>query len=219
MSRFIDCEAGDGHSDGTSESISVREDDENEVYTDSRGRKHYIQFSGTKPESRDQGSSGGYPDESEDEIAHVDEPRFKGGLSMEGWSASLTKPEKKLIKGFCSRLLLLAASGAGGLMEVWEEHELGRLIALMQLDLQLSERKLVKLLRKSDLASPTIIACVRDAGVAIGSASIIHLITNDVPDRVIIRVDEALEQGLIATKDLKAMTAVRAFLPHLFLIC
>jgi hypothetical protein len=212
MSRFIDSEAGDSHSDATNESISVQadEDDEGEeVYIDSRGKKHYIHLSGIKPEPKDEGSSGGYPDESEDENANGYKNQDEMDLNMDGRSTSLSKPEKKLIKGFCSRLLLLAASGAGGRMEVWEEHELGRLIALMQLELQLSERKLVKLLRKSDLASPTIIACVRDAGVGIGGASIMHLITNGVPDRVVSRVDEALEQGLITTKDLKAMRAVR----------
>ncbi len=129
----------------------------------------------------------GSPDEEEDP------PPSASAAAIENESRS--EAEGKIIKRFCERLLARSHE--------WEEHERAQLAVLMQEELNLSEKRFIKLLLKGDATSPSVIASLGDAGIHFSPETTMYIVAKNLRReasgaKMILRVEEAFEQGLMS---------------------
>ena len=103
--------------------------------------------------------------------------------------AVLTKDEKKIIKKFCTRLLSRT--------DEWEPQEKASLAILLQQELQLSQRQFLKLVSKSEICTPAVLACLGDHGIQFPPQNIIRVLCSR-GEMSIAKVEEAFEQGLLS---------------------
>lgn len=112
-----------------------------------------------------------------------------------------TKAEMKFLKRFCGKLLSNAD-------DTWEDHERAKLLVLMQQELQLSERKLLRFVTKYDEATPDLLACLGDVGVELQTSSLLQLFKSFSQDMICRKTEEYCESGLLSPDDLGDMTMV-----------
>ena len=113
--------------------------------------------------------------------------------------------ENKIIKRFCERLLARSHE--------WEEHERAQLAVLMQEELNLSEKRFIKLLLRADATGPSVLASLGDAGIHFSADTMLYIIAKNLrrePSgaKMILRIEEAFEQGLLSVTNEEHMKLV-----------
>lgn len=124
------------------------------------------------------------------EFEPADDIEIVEDVSVEEAEEGYDKNELKFLKKFCGRLLEESN-------ETWEEHEMAKLVVLVQGQLRMSEKKFMKWLNKYTDPTPELLSCLGDNGMTIQSDILVQLLGHGTFDRVVHQIEQSFESELL----------------------